>query len=121
MILQVQTAKKIAKYGNVKRAKVAAVAFTSNGNILTKAHNRRVHGRKGKWTEHAEECVINKLNRIKAWNRFDNIIILVIRVNTRGLVMAKPCIKCQAILKEYPVSIFYTNENGEIKKFNKEN
>ncbi len=119
VIIQIQRAKRISKYGNVKRAKVSAVAFTSNGNIIASAHNRRVCGQPGRWTEHAEEVLIHKLNRIKAWCRFDNITILVVRLNARGLVMAKPCEKCSLILKQYPVAVLYTDRTGVVCQFEK--
>jgi len=117
MLTQLSTAKRVAGYGNVKRAKVSAIAFTSNGQIIANAHNRRVGGIPGKWTEHAEEVLIHKLNRIRAWNRYSDITILVLRINTKGLVMAKPCKKCQQILKQYPVEVFYTNRVGEIVRW----
>lgn len=111
-MFNIDTAERIAKYSKIKRAKVSAIAFTPNGNIIATAHNRRVSGTPNKYTEHAEEVLIHKLNRIRAWSRFGNIIILVTRVNTRGLVMAKPCVKCQNILSKYPVIVFYTNHTG---------
>ncbi len=115
MIAQLGIARRVAKYGNT-RMKVAAIAFTPNGTIITKAHNRKVLGIPGKWTEHAEASLLHKLNKIQAWNRFDNIIILVIRVRKIGIAMAKPCSKCQRILGAYPVTVFYTNEIGDIEK-----
>jgi len=116
MIAQLQKAKQVAGYGNVRRAKVSAIAFTPNGTIIATAHNRRVHGKPGKWTEHAEEVLIHKLNRIRAWDRHGEIIVLVTRFNTTGIVMAKPCSDCQKLLNQYPVTVMYTNEMGNIER-----
>lgn len=105
-----------ALYANVKRAKVSAVAFTSSGEIIATAHNRKVCGHPGKWTEHAEEVLIQKLERLRAFQRFNNITILVLRVCATGLAIAKPCPKCQRLLDRYKVSILYSSRTGEIKK-----
>ncbi len=105
---------RIARYSNVKRAKVSAIAFSHSGEIIASAHNRRVCGIPGIWTEHAEEVIIYKLNKLKAFNRFKNITILVIRVNARGITMSKPCKKCQTLLKQYPISVLYSGWDGQI-------
>lgn len=109
-----QTAIKTAKYSNVKRGKVSAVAFSHSGKIIATAHNRRICGIKNKFTQHAEENLIRKLNKLKAFDRFKNITILVIRVSSYGITMAKPCIKCQNLLKQYPVNILYSDWSGTI-------
>lgn len=106
----------MAGYGNVKRAKVGAIAVSPNGHIIATAHNRRVRGIPGKYTEHAEEVLLHKLDRIKAWDRFGEIHILVIRVNSTGITIAKPCYKCQILLSSYPVKVFYADRDGSIKK-----
>ena len=105
---------KIARYSNVKRAKVSAIAFSHSGEIIASAHNRRVCGIPGKWTEHAEENLINKLLKLKAFNRFRNITILVMRISSYGVTMAKPCFKCQTLLDQYPVNVLYSNWDGRI-------
>lgn len=115
MITPVNTAKKSAKYSNIKRAKVSAIAFSSSGHVIAMAHNRRVNCGDDRWTEHAEESLIYKLNRINAWQRFKSISILVLRMSTHGVSMAKPCNKCQKLLKKYPVRIMYTDSVGSIQ------
>lgn len=105
-----------AKYGNVRRGKVAALAFTPGGEVIATAHNRRVSGIPNKWTQHAEEVLIKKLERIKAFQRFSDITILVLRICSTGLAIAKPCMKCQRLLDKYNVSILYSSREGEIKK-----
>lgn len=105
---------KIAAYGNVKRGKVSAIAFSHSGEIIASAHNRRVCGKPGIWTQHAEENLLRKLNKLKAFDRFKNITILVIRVNTFGLSMAKPCCKCSKLLSNYPVKVQYSGWDQQI-------
>ena len=107
---------KTAKYSKVKRGKVSATAFSHSGEIIATAHNRRVTGINNKRTQHAEEVLILKLKRLKAFNRFKDITILIVRVSSYGVTMAKPCKKCQSLLKRYPVNILYSNWNGQIEK-----
>lgn len=110
----IEIAIKAAKYSNIKRGRVSALAFSHSGEIIAIAHNRRVSGQVGKFTQHAEENLINKLNKIKAFDRFKNITILVIRISSYGITMAKPCKNCQKLLKQYPVSILYSGWDGQI-------
>lgn len=107
--------KRIAGYSNVRKAKVAAIAFSKNGSIIAYAHNRRVMGSRKKWTEHAEEVLIAKLHKIKAFDRFGPITILVMRITKLGISMAKPCPKCRKLLVDNNVKVMYTNWNGEIE------
>lgn len=108
---------KTAKYSNVKRAKVSATAFSHSGQIIVSAHNRRIHEQKGKFTQHAEEVLLYKLDRMKAFSRFRDITILVIRINTTGITMAKPCKKCSILLKQYPVKVLYSGWDKQIHTF----
>ncbi len=114
----IKTGTKVARYTNVKRAKVSAIALSKTGTIIATAHNRRVEGQVNKWTEHAEEVLINKLERMKAFQRFKHITVLVMRINKLGIAMARPCIMCQKLLSKYDISIYYTSMDGKIKEFN---
>lgn len=109
-----KTAIKVAKYSNVRRAKVSAIAFTKSGQIIATAHNRRICGNPGRFTQHAEEVLIHKLNKLKAFDRFKDITILVIRINTFGVSMAKPCKKCRLLLDKYPVKVLYSGWDKKI-------
>jgi len=110
--------KKAASYANVRRAKLCAIAVTLSGRVVAVAHNRRTDGDKNRWTEHAEECLIRKIKRTKAIERFGKLILFVMRINTRGLVMAKPCEKCQSMLTKLgnDIIVYYTDDEGKIKK-----
>jgi len=111
---------RVANYSNVKKAKVAAIALTSSGQIIAFAHNKRISGNPKKFTQHAEEVLIQKLNKLRAFDRFKNIIILVIRINIFGLSMAKPCNKCQKLLQEYPANILYSGWDQQIYRLKSE-
>ena len=113
---KLKLAEKNARYSNVKRAKVSAISFTASGQVIAKAHNRRIGVKNQKFTEHAEECLIQKLNKLKAFDRFENIYILVVRVIKVSLAIAKPCKKCKSLLEKYPVTILYTDFDGSIKE-----
>lgn len=108
--------KRITKYGNVKRAKVAAIALAKNGNIIAFAHNRRLDGDTTQWTQHAEEALVAKLEKIKAFDRFDDITVFVMRVNKSGISMAKPCRRCEKLLSSKKVKILYTDWNSCIQE-----
>lgn len=107
--------KQLTRYSDVKRAKISAIAMNSNGKIIAVAHNRRVDGNKKKWTDHAEDVLIQKLRKIKAFDRFDDIVILVMRINSTGIACAKPCKRCHNMLKDYPLTVFYTDSDKTIR------
>lgn len=107
--------KKLTRYSDVKRAKISAIAMNSNGKIIAVAHNRRLDGHKSKWTQHAEDVLIQKLRKLKAFDRFDDIIILVMRINKNGIACARPCQRCQNMLNDYPITVFYTDSDKSIR------
>lgn len=113
---------KIAQKGNVKRGKVAALAFSKNGELIASACNRRItiNEPNKTWTEHAEISLINKLKRLKAFNRYSGITIFVLRITSTGMDMAKPCKKCQEQLNKYPINVLYTGSDGLILSLNGE-
>ncbi len=112
----IQIATKKARQGNVKRGKVAALAFSGSGKLIASAHNRRITTNLSEriWTEHAEVSLINKLRRVKAFSRYSNITIFVLRISSNGVTIAKPCKKCQTQLNKYSISVLYTSRDGLI-------
>ena len=111
-------ARKIAIYTNVRRARISAIAFSKSGQIITSAYNRRVDGRHWQWTEHAEEGILKKMNKLCAFHRYSDINILVIRVLRKDgqLSLAKPCSRCRKKLEKYPVTVLYSTHSGDIIK-----
>lgn len=108
-----------AKQSDVKRAKIGAVLFTSNGHVVSFANNRRFNSvnHPSKWTIHAEEYLIAKATKIKASQRFGKLCILVARWSKKhGISMAKPCYRCQELLRETDWQVFYTDKHGEIRE-----
>ena len=103
---------------DVKRAKILAIAFQKQ-KIIAIAANQVVIGSKKRWTNHAEESLLNKLRKIKAKERLGKIDVIVIRWNAKAKwVMAKPCKKCFNKLNNYGIrNIFYSDMNGEILKY----
>lgn len=112
----IQIATKKARQGNVKRGKIAALAFSGSGELIASAHNRRITINLSHkvWTEHAEISLINKLRKIKAFSRYNNITVFVLRISSCGIKMAKPCERCQIQLSKYPIRILYTDCDGLI-------
>lgn len=110
----IQMGTKIAKYTDIKKARVSAIAFTKNGNIITYAQNRKIIGSKNRFSIHAEEALIRKLVKIGAFQRYKNIIIFVMRISSDGVSMARPCKKCAKLLSKYDVDVIYTSWDGQI-------
>ena len=104
------------KYSNVKKAQMLALAFKSNGALITTATNQIIKGQDNKFSLHAEEHLLRKLRKIKAKERFGPIIILVMRyTSANGWRMAKPCKSCHKQLITYGVvAILFTNNDGSI-------
>lgn len=110
----VKVAAKTARYGNVKKAKLAAIAFTKKGEIVATAYNRRLDGDYSRWSDHAEESLIQKLKKLKAFQRYGKMYVLVLRITSAGLSMARPCKRCQKLLDANNVKVMYTHWSGDI-------
>jgi hypothetical protein len=108
---------KSAEKSNVVRGKVSAVAFLDNGTIIAHAHNASFLGSKFIKTLHAEQALLNKLEKIN-YKRFQDINILVLRwkKGTKEFANAKPCNDCERRLSNYPFAVWYTNEDGIIEE-----
>ena len=73
---------KKAKYSNVRRGKVSAIAFSSSGQIIATAHNRRINGHQNIFTQHAESSLIDKLKKLSSE---EDAIIFHIDIMTVGI------------------------------------
>ena len=114
-----ESVRTIAVHSAVRRAKTAAILFTKRGRVITYAPNVHFYGKehKNKWTIHAEEFLIAKTLKLRALNRFSDLNILVVRVNAKDeFVMAKPCKRCQTLLRATGLPVFYTTQLGTIKR-----
>jgi cytidine deaminase len=113
-----KTASKLADC-DVRRARMIALAFNAkSGNLITTATNRVIRGCTDKFTIHAEDFLIYKLRKINAFDRFKKITMLVIRhAKEKGWTMAKPCSKCQDLIRQTKIfSVYYTNSDGQIEE-----
>jgi hypothetical protein len=114
---------KISKKCNVRRAQMAAVAFTNRGHIIASSVNVGFRGsmtdNKDKYSMHAEEAVIKKLLKLKAKERFDTINLLVIRHSKKkGITCSKPCKNCSKQINKYGFNeVFYTDWDGVLTSF----
>lgn len=113
---QISLAQKIAIKSDVVKAKMSAIAISRSGEIICSSSNRLLLGNNVRYSEHAEAAVIRKLQRLNAFNRFRDISIFVFRVSSNGVCMAMPCPRCQKLINRYPVTVFYTTENGQVEK-----
>jgi cytidine deaminase len=91
--------------------------YTSKGEVVTFAANTTFFGNNKKFTIHAEEFAILKLNRLNPF-RFKKLNLLVVRYRRvdRKLSIAKPCVKCQALLSLIDINVYYTNRDGSISE-----
>jgi hypothetical protein len=113
---QISLAQKIAIKSDVVKAKMSAIAISRSGKIICSSSNRLLLGNNIRYSEHAEASVVRKLQRLNAFNRFKDITLFVFRISSNGISMAKPCPRCQQTLDRYPVTVFYTTENGKVEK-----
>jgi len=111
----IQEATSIAKTSNVIRGKIGAVLFKDNGHIIVKSSNSVLLGNKDH-TIHAEQFLLLKALKIKAFSRFDNLNVLVVRWKKEdgSLGNAKPCIKCRKSLSSKALNVYYSNVDGDI-------
>lgn len=93
-----------------------ALAFKSNGMLITSATNQVLKGVTDKFSVHAEEGLLRKLHKLRAKKRLGPITVLVMRyTRANGWRMAKPCKKCYAQLISYGIAtILFTTNEGEI-------
>ena len=108
-----------AKKSSVKRGKIGAVLFTDKGQIIISAHNSSFWGNKKIFTIHAEEFLLAKAARMKIFERFGdtklNMLVVRYKPSSNYMANAKPCLKCQILLKESGIKVFYSNEKGFIE------
>lgn len=105
------------KHCDVKGAKVVAVACTYNGMPLFAVSNRRSKGRVSKWTKHAEERALERIERFGG-EEDKGINLFVMRFHADGsLAIAKPCPGCEKLLKNSNLwEVWYTNERGDFER-----
>ena len=108
--------RKILKDCDIKRHRIAAIAFMPNGRVISIETNRLGSGDVSDFSWHAEEFLARKLERIKARERFGRINVLVARLGRqKGWTMAKPCDGCARKLRRVVDIICYTDENGVVQ------
>jgi hypothetical protein len=112
----IRVAEKIARQGNVVKARMACIAIARGGDIICSSSNRLLQGNYIRFSEHCEEGIIRKLNKLNAFNRFHNISLFVFRISSLGVRIAKPCKNCQRLISKYPLKVFYTTSSGKIEK-----
>ncbi len=116
-ILPIEKIREKANTGTVKSFKLIAIAF-SGGHLITWATNRRASGIVSDISIHAEEFLIKKLKKINAYNRYHNIVVLVVRFrrSDNELVIAKPCTRCEKILRDFGIKKIYYTNNGKVER-----
>lgn len=99
-------ARKESEKSDVVRAKLSALLIDNKGHIVCRAFNykRDLDKSNGKFTVHAEEALIAK------WRQsFKGYTLFVYRRMAKGFGMAKPCPKCQELIKKAEVEeVYYT-------------
>ena len=111
----IEKATALARKSNVKRAKIGAILVTSSGQVIATAYNTRLDGYKPKFTIHAEEFVLLKANRMKAFDRFQNkeLIMVTTRWSKTGKCQSRPCPNCLKEIYRHGIkTIIYTDHSG---------
>jgi len=111
----IQLATKVANYSDIIKARMSAIAISKRGKVICTANNRRLQGNFVDWSIHAEASLIKKLHKLKAFDRYKDISIFVFRISSKGISMARPCIRCQQLLSRYNVKVLYTTDAGRIE------
>ncbi len=103
---------------DVKRAKILALAFRKNGMLIASSTNKLSLGDSQRFTYHAEEYLVRKLDKLKARERFGDITVLVMRFSKKhGWKLARPCSNCQRILEKYGIgTILFTVDNQLVEQ-----
>lgn len=84
--------------------KFLAIALSHSGHIIAASSNAKGSGIVSKLSIHAEEFLIKKLLKIKAWHRFKGIQIVVLRNSySKGWHQVKPCSKCRTYLSNFDI------------------
>ncbi len=120
MSLNKGTIKKLIKTAGKSKVKckVAALALSRTGDIIAHTSNKPFRGSDSKFTIHAEEGLIDKLRRLKAFERLrGRITVIVLRLAQDDRIRnAKPCENCQKILNQYKsrINVLFTRDDGAI-------
>lgn len=94
-----------------------AVLFTNKKKVCSKSCNK--YGGKILGFDvpscHAEACCIEKYKR-KNYKKYNNINILVLRIDINGNLMdSTPCLLCVNLMKTFGIKkVFYSNKEGDI-------
>jgi len=112
----IELATKIARGGDVIKARMSCLAISRSGDIICSSSNRLLQGNRIRWSEHAEEATIRKLLKVHAFDRYKGISMFVFRISSNGISLAKPCLKCQRLINKYPLTVFYTTDGGIIER-----
>ena len=108
--------KRCRKDGTVRSAKVACIAIAPDYVSIT-VNKRGKGGRISPWTYHAEELMLNRIRNAR-WPYPGACTIIVMRFKPDGtLGCAKPCDRCDPMLRKSGVRrVIYTNEVGILER-----
>jgi len=117
----------ISQKSDIVRAKIGAVLYNNNGSIIASAYNQRIYASvdKKRFSLHAEESLILKILKLKVIPRIrkNSLNILVVRWKPSSSTLmgnAKPCDRCKYLLDKIGIRVYYSNERGEIVRYNGE-
>jgi len=92
-------AKNVSKT-SLHKTKMGAV-IVKNGNVISVSANRAVTHPKAKWEGHGLHCEISAILYAGKCD-LNGSSVFVYRENGKGEIsIAKPCLECQKVLKEY--------------------
>ena len=102
--------------------KVGAAIYNKRGSLLSVGFNKqKTHVRQAKWAfevgQPLRQFLHAEIDALIKCRHGDPHSIVIVRLTSKGLAMAKPCAVCQrALLETSIVKIFYSNEVGCIDK-----
>jgi cytidine deaminase len=109
----IQLAIKVAHTGLHDQYRVGSVLINKGNVASVGANNHKTHPISGFKTTHSEIQAIIGVR----WSDISGPIIFVARININGKVgMAKPCLSCQKVLREYGVRKAYFTTAASIEE-----
>lgn len=113
----VAMATKAALNATLLKFKHGCVIYDKRGNIISVGNNKLRKSKYGvyEFTTHAEIDAIVKtlVDDLRNYN------LLVVRIGKTKMCNSKPCVNCLKIINKVGIkNIYYSDKNGEIKKWN---
>ena len=100
--------------------RIGAAIFSRKGALISTGFNKqKTHVRQAKWAfevgQPLRQFLHAEIDALIKCRHGDPYSIVIVRLTSKGLAMAKPCAVCQrALLETHINKIYWTNERGQL-------